>query len=99
VESEGPKSGWMCTEPPPIDAIHAAEWVSTGSFETSACQMLSAGKTEQVVPGGGVPVVASAVPPEGRCDPTAVGEAARQAVRTATAEATRVARRMCAHYR
>jgi hypothetical protein len=58
---EGPKSG--CSSRPelaPVATSQPALWGLTGSFETSACQALSAGKSLQVVPGSGR--VAGAVP-------------------------------------
>jgi hypothetical protein len=92
VSSEGPKPGWMWTDPPPMEAIHAAEWGSTGSVEMSACQMLFEGKAQQVVPGGGIARGRGAA-----FFPVAVdsGAMAGQAVRTARRDAKRIGRRIC----
>src|SRR5581483_4428783 len=40
---EGPQSGWMSCDGPPLEAIHAALWESTGSPLMSVFQTLSAG--------------------------------------------------------
>src|SRR6266508_6880351 len=54
--SEGPKSGCRLVVDASIEAIQAALLACTGSREMSECQTLSSGKTEHVLPGGGMAV-------------------------------------------
>jgi hypothetical protein len=47
-----PKSGWSFVLAAAIDDSHGALWMCTGSVEMSVFQMLSDGKTWQLVVGG-----------------------------------------------
>src|SRR5204863_1702581 len=82
-----PKSGWRLVDPAFIEASQAALLAFTGMAEMSAFQMLSLGKTAQLVPGIG------AADASGR--PSAGGGAGASRVRaTATVASARTSDRL-----